>query len=112
MSSRASGCGGGRPEFSAFEAPHSEGGATFTRTGRAAFDKFLPELPPARKLRIAMRLYEKGEATVRRVEEIADIPLREARHALRDEGILREGSETSAEEMPAKAKAGAAKYRK
>lgn len=85
---------------------------TVSEIGRAAFDKFLTELPPARKLRIAMRLYEKGEATVSRVAEIADIPLHEARQALRDEGLLREGSETSADEMRAKAKAGAAKYRK
>jgi Arc/MetJ-type ribon-helix-helix transcriptional regulator len=85
---------------------------TVSEIGRAAFDKFLSELPPARKLRIAILLYAKGEATVSRVAEIADIPLHEARQVLRDEGILREGSGSPPDEMRAKAKAGASKYRK
>lgn len=85
---------------------------TVSEIGRAAFDRFLTELPPARKLRIALHLYSKGEATVSRVAEIADIPMHEARKVLREEGILQEGSVQSAAAMRAKAKAGSAKYRK
>lgn len=85
---------------------------TVSEIGRAAFEQFLSGLAPARKLRIAIQLYAKGEATVSRVAEIADIPLHEARRVLREEGVLREGTDESADEMRGKAKAGAAKYRK
>lgn len=85
---------------------------TVSEIGRAAFDKFLEEIAPARKLRIAMQIYAKGEATVTRVAEIAGLSVHEAREALRGEGLLREETGASAKEMRGKAKAGAAKYRK
>lgn len=85
---------------------------TISELGRAAFEKFLSVLSPPRKLRIAIHLYAKGEATVSRVAEIPDIPLHEARQALREEGVLREASDDSPDETRAKADAGAAKFRK
>lgn len=82
-----------------------------SEVGRAAFDRFLQDLPPARKREIALHLYRQGEATVSRFAEIADVPLHEARAILLGEGLLASGHDAPVAERKAHAKAGAEKFR-
>lgn len=84
---------------------------TQTEVGRAALEKLIRDLSPHQRREVALKLYEKGQATVSRVAEIADLPLHEARTLLREVGILREGTDESPEDRRKKVRAGADKYR-
>lgn len=82
-----------------------------SEVGRAAFDRFIGDLPEARKREVAIYLYKQGEATVSRFAEIADLPVHEARALLRDEGLLKTGDDSAPAEIRERARRGAAKSR-
>ncbi|MHB8587157.1 MAG: hypothetical protein ACYDDF_15125 [Thermoplasmatota archaeon] len=84
---------------------------TQTEVGRAAIEKLIRDLTPHQRREIALKLYEKGHATVSRVAEIADIPVEHARSFLREAGLLREGTQESLTQRRAKIRAEAKKLR-
>lgn len=84
---------------------------TQTEVGRAAMEKLIRDLSPHQRREVALKLYEKGQATVSRVAEVADLPLHEARSLLREVGLLQEGTDEGVENRRKKVRAGAAKYR-
>jgi Arc/MetJ-type ribon-helix-helix transcriptional regulator len=84
---------------------------TQTEVGRAALEKLIRDLTPHQRREIALKLYEKRQATVSRVAEVADLPLHEARSLLHDAGLLREGSDEPLDERKKKVHTAADKYR-
>jgi Arc/MetJ-type ribon-helix-helix transcriptional regulator len=84
---------------------------TQTEVGRAAIEKLIRDLSPHQRREIALKLYEKHQATVSRVAEVADLPVREARSLLRDAGVLREGTDEPVESRRKRVRAAADKYR-
>lgn len=84
---------------------------TQTEVGRAAVEKLIRDLSAHQRREIALRLYEKGHATVSRVAEIADIPVEQARSLVKEAGLLREGTEESLTDRRGKVRAAAKRLR-
>lgn len=82
-----------------------------SEVGRAAFEQFVRTLPAARKQAVALHLFRKGDVTVSRFAEIADLSHAEALSILRDEGVLRPGLRGSAEERLRRVNRGVSKYK-
>lgn len=62
---------------------------------RAAFEAYVRQLEPERRLRVAVELYRKKPVSISRAAEVAGLPFQALEEILKREGILRRGAPES-----------------